>query len=81
MGKSYSSSELQDSVVSDILRPENLAMMFVGLGSNNEISGFGVIVDIGQSEIRIRTDVTGFNEVYLSNVRLEENGARRIMPV
>jgi polynucleotide 5'-hydroxyl-kinase GRC3/NOL9 len=58
------------------LKPENMARMFVGLGSNGLVTGFGIIAGIGSGKIDIQTDVAHFDRIYLSNIRL-----RRDMPL
>lgn len=52
------------------LKPENLKRMFVGLGSNGRVVGFGIITNIANGRISVQTDVDPFDSVYLSNIRL-----------
>ena len=52
------------------LEPENLKRMFVGLGSNGRVAGFGIITNIARGRISIHTEVDSFDSVYLSNIRL-----------
>jgi len=60
------------------LEPENMAGMFVGLGSGNGIEGFGVIASMTSDKLHIQTDVQAFNIVYLSNIRLNRDTAAEI---
>ena len=60
------------------LEPENLNRMFVGLGSNSLVAGFGIITGITQSSILVQTDVRSFDSVYLSNIRLGRDRADEI---
>jgi polynucleotide 5'-hydroxyl-kinase GRC3/NOL9 len=72
----------------DLLEPhikqlelENMRGMFVGLGSNDNVIGFGVIrnIDLGNSSIHIQTNIiNSFDTIYLSNIRLSGN---RIMEI
>ena len=54
--------------------------MFVGLGSNGNVVGFGVILNVnpGNSLINIQTNINSFDTIYLSNVRLSSD---RIMEI
>jgi polynucleotide 5'-kinase involved in rRNA processing len=55
--------------------------MFVGLGSNGTVIGFGVIrnVDLGNSSIHIQTNIiNSFDTIYLSNIRFSSD---RIMEI
>ncbi len=65
----FSPSELDNPPIVQ-LEPENMARMFVGLGSTGLVVGFGVIVRIGSGKIEIQTDVAHFDRIYLSNIRL-----------
>ncbi len=62
------------------LEPENMTGMFVGLGSNGTVMGFGVIknVDPNNSTIHTQTNINSFDTIYLSNIRLSSD---RIMEV
>jgi len=62
---------------SDLARPpilqmtsENMNRMFVGLGSDSMLTGFGIITDIANDRIRVQTDVDYFDRIYLSNIKL-----------
>jgi len=77
MGKLFSPSELSRPPIIQ-LEPENMKGMFVGLGSNSQVVGFGVITDITPSSVRVRTDVSSFGRVYLSNIRLGRDRAVEI---
>lgn len=52
------------------LETENMARMFVGLGTNGIVKGFGVIADIVEDKVNIQTDIDHFDRIYLSNIRL-----------
>jgi polynucleotide 5'-kinase involved in rRNA processing len=54
--------------------------MFVGLGSDGNIAGFGVIIDVNLSDgtIHTQTNINSFNTIYLSNVRFSSD---RIMEI
>lgn len=69
MDRLFSPSEMDNPPIVQ-LEPENMTRMFVGLGSNGTVAGFGIIVSIGSGKIDIQTDVAHFDRIYLSNVRL-----------
>nr|AFK24960.1 hypothetical protein Josef01_19c08_17 [uncultured archaeon] len=77
MGRLFSPSELRIPPIVQ-LEPENMKGMFVGLGLNSQVVGFGIITDITPSSIYIRTDVNSFDRVYLSNIRLGRDRAIEI---
>lgn len=60
------------------LEPENMKRMFVGLGSNDIVTGFGIVTGLTQDTIQIQTNVDNFDRVYLSNVRLSRDRAVEI---
>lgn len=49
------------------LEPKKLVGMFVGLGFQGNIVGFGIITTVSQYRISIQTTTSIFNKVYLSN--------------
>jgi polynucleotide 5'-hydroxyl-kinase GRC3/NOL9 len=55
------------------LNTENLRGMFVGLGSNGNVIGFGVIINVnlGNNIIHTQTNINSFDTIYLSDVRLD----------
>jgi polynucleotide 5'-hydroxyl-kinase GRC3/NOL9 len=55
------------------LQRGKLMRMFVGLGSNTNIIGFGIIVDVSRCRIYIKSDVFKFDEIYLSNSGISED--------
>lgn len=69
MDRLFSPSELARPPIIQ-LKPENMARMFVGLGSNNVVKGFGVIANIVNCSMSIQTKLDRFDTVYLSNIRL-----------
>ena len=75
----YSPSELFYPPIKQ-LEPENMKGMFVGLGSDGNIAGFGVIIDVNLSDgtIHTQTNINSFNTIYLSNVRFSSD---RIMEI
>jgi polynucleotide 5'-hydroxyl-kinase GRC3/NOL9 len=79
MNKVFSPSDLYHPPIKQ-LEPENMMGMFVGLGSNCNVVGFGVILNInpGNSIINIQTNINSFDTIYLSNVRLSSD---RIMEI
>ena len=62
------------------LEPDNMTGMFVGLGSNGNVMGFGIIINVNQddSNIHIQTNINSFDTIYLSNIRMSSD---RIMEV
>jgi polynucleotide 5'-hydroxyl-kinase GRC3/NOL9 len=77
MGRTFSPSELSQPPIIQ-LEPENLKRMFVGLGSNDQVVGFGIITDITPGNVYVRTDVSSFDRIYLSNIRLGRDRAVEI---
>lgn len=63
------------------LETESMGGMFVGLGSNGSVIGFGVIinVDLGNNIIHTQTNINSFDTTFLSNLRL--GGDDRIMEI
>lgn len=64
------------------LETESMRGMFVGLGSNGSVIGFGVIinVDLGNNIIHTQTNINSFDTTFLSNLRLG-GGDDRIMEI
>ena len=62
------------------LEPDNMTRMFVGLGSNGNVMGFGIIINVNQDDsiIHIQTNINSFDTIYLSNIRISSD---RIMEV
>jgi polynucleotide 5'-hydroxyl-kinase GRC3/NOL9 len=60
------------------LEPENMKRMFVGLGKDGQVVGFGLVVGIADDRIFVRTDVESFDSIYLSDIRL---GKGRIVEI
>lgn len=50
--------------------------MFVGLGSNGVIVGFGIIISVAADRgiLQLQTDIRSFDTIYLSNIRLTRDG-------
>jgi polynucleotide 5'-hydroxyl-kinase GRC3/NOL9 len=51
----------------DRIQRKKLVRMFVGLGSNRGIIGFGIIIDISRRRLFIKSDISKFDKIYLSN--------------
>lgn len=81
MNKLFSASDLIQPSIKQ-LEDENMRGMFVGLGSNRIVTGFGIIIDVNPynsgSSIHIRTNINSFDIIYLSNIRLSSD---RIMEI
>lgn len=77
MEKLFSPSELARPPIIQ-LEPENMKRMFVGLGSNGIMTGFGIVTGLTPDTIRVQTDVDYFDRVYLSNIRLSKDRAVEI---
>jgi polynucleotide 5'-hydroxyl-kinase GRC3/NOL9 len=54
------------------IRRRKLVRMFVGLGSNGNIIGFGIIVEVSRRRLYIKSDVVKFDNIYLSNSGVSE---------
>jgi hypothetical protein len=52
---------------------KKLVRMFVALGSNKNIIGFGIIEDISRHTLYIKSDVSKFDKIYLSNSAISED--------
>jgi polynucleotide 5'-hydroxyl-kinase GRC3/NOL9 len=54
------------------LETDSMRGMFVGLGSNGSVIGFGVIINVnlGHNIIHTQTNINSFDTTYLSNLRL-----------
>jgi polynucleotide 5'-hydroxyl-kinase GRC3/NOL9 len=81
MNDLFSPSELFQPPIKQ-LEQENMKGMFVGLGSNGIVMGFGVIKNVNLSNnsnsIHIQTNINSFDTIYLSNIRLSSD---RIMEI
>jgi polynucleotide 5'-hydroxyl-kinase GRC3/NOL9 len=77
MGRIFSPRHLYNPPLAQ-LDPRNIRGMFVGLGSRNNVSGFGIVTSLSFGKIRIQTGVRGFTRIYLSNVRLSRDRTREI---
>jgi polynucleotide 5'-hydroxyl-kinase GRC3/NOL9 len=83
MNKLFSPSDLIQPPIKQ-LEHENMRGMFVGLGSNGIVTGFGIITDVNpcnnssSNSIHIRTNINSFDTIYLSNIRLSSD---RIMEI
>ena len=79
MNKLFSPSNLFRPPIKQ-LEPNNMTGMFVGLGSNGNVMGFGIIINVNQydSTIHIQTNINLFDTIYLSNIRMSSD---RIMEV
>jgi polynucleotide 5'-hydroxyl-kinase GRC3/NOL9 len=52
---------------------KKLVRMFVGLGLNRNIVGFGIIMNISRHSLYVESDVSKFDKVYLSNSAISED--------
>ena len=73
----FSPSELHQPPIKQ-LEQQNLKRMFVGLGSGDRCTGFGIVTGITTSTIRVQTNVDYFDRIYLSNIRLDTRSAVEI---
>ncbi|MDQ3881887.1 MAG: hypothetical protein M3249_01845 [Thermoproteota archaeon] len=66
-------SDLFNQLPTIQLDTENLRGMFVGLGSNGNVIGFGVIINVnlGNNILHMQTNINLFDTIYLSNVKLD----------
>jgi polynucleotide 5'-hydroxyl-kinase GRC3/NOL9 len=71
----YLGTRINASQLTGIPLSDNL---FVGLGSDGNVLGFGVTEAISDNEIVIRTDLHTFDEIHLSNIRLAGEAAEQI---
>ena len=73
LNKVFPPSDLFNQPPTKQIETENLRGMFVGLGSNGNVIGFGVIisVNLGNNLIHTQTNINSFDTIYLSNVRLD----------
>ncbi|MDQ4100776.1 MAG: hypothetical protein M3115_01125, partial [Thermoproteota archaeon] len=79
MHKLFSPSDLFQPPIKQ-LEQENMKGMFVGLGLDGNVTGFGVILNVNLSDnsIHIQTNISSFDTIYLSNIRLSND---RIMEI
>lgn len=79
MNRLFSPSDLFQLPINQ-LEPDNMCGMFVGLGSNGNVTGFGVIINVNpdNSIIHTQTNINSFDTVYLSKIRLSSD---RLMEV
>jgi polynucleotide 5'-hydroxyl-kinase GRC3/NOL9 len=79
MSKLFSPSDLFQPPIKQ-LETENMTEMFVGLGLNGNVLGFGVIINVspGEGIIQIQTTINSFDTIYLSNIRLSSD---RVMEI
>jgi polynucleotide 5'-hydroxyl-kinase GRC3/NOL9 len=75
MGKLFSPSELLFQLPAMQLKQESMKRMFVGLGSNGKVAGFGIIINITPDRgiIHVQTDINPFDTIYLSNIWLSSD--------
>src|SRR5215210_4589940 len=76
MDKLFSPSELLFQLPVMQLKQESMKRLFVGLGSNGKVVGFGIIINVTPDRgiIHIQTDINPFDTIYLSNIRLSSDG-------
>jgi len=74
-GKLFSPSELLFQLPVMQLKQESMKGIFVGLGSNGKVAGFGIIINVTPDRgiIHVQTDINPFDTIYLSNIRLSSD--------
>ena len=80
-GKTYQRSRLGRNGTLYLMNSNNivhiplkkLVRMFVGLGLNRNIVGFGIIVNISKHRLYVKSNVSKFDLVYLSNSAISED--------
>lgn len=62
------------------LEQDNMKSMFVGLGSNGVLVGFGIIISVAPDRgiLHLQTDISSFDTIHLSNIRLTSDGITKI---
>jgi polynucleotide 5'-hydroxyl-kinase GRC3/NOL9 len=78
---SYLSNTLSSSDLASISTTDfdlGLRDLFVGLGLNGVVVGFGVIRNIGRDFVELQTDLHYFDAIRLSNIRLTGGEAEQI---
>ena len=55
------------------IQRRKLVRMFVGLGLDRNIIGFGIIVDVSRRRLYVKSDVLKFDKIYLSNSGISED--------
>jgi polynucleotide 5'-hydroxyl-kinase GRC3/NOL9 len=62
------------------LDQDRMNKMFVGLGSNGVLVGFGIIISVAPDRgiLHLQTDISSFDTIYLSNIRLTRDGIIKI---
>jgi hypothetical protein len=63
-GYGFSRLNKRNTLPAKLRRPEG---MFVGLGMNKEIVGFGLILNASRHELAIQSSANDFNKIHLSN--------------
>lgn len=76
LGNNLSSSDLAS--ISGTDSDPGLRDVFVGLGLNGVVVGFGVIRNIGREFVELQTDLDDFDAIRLSNIRLTGGEAEQI---
>jgi hypothetical protein len=76
LGNNLSSSDLAS--ISGTDSDPGLRDVFVGLGLNGVVVGFGVIRNIGRDFVELHTDLHDFDAIHLSNIRLSGGEAEQI---
>jgi polynucleotide 5'-hydroxyl-kinase GRC3/NOL9 len=73
-GKTFHKSELRYGILHLMnrdntvhIQQQKLVRMFVGLGLGNSVIGFGIIVNVSRHRLYIKSDVSKFDKIYLSN--------------
>src|SRR5215212_10302257 len=73
-GKTFHKSQLRYGILHLMnrnntvhIQQKKLVMMFVGLGLSNSVVGFGIIVNVSRYKLHIKSRISKFDKIYLSN--------------
>jgi polynucleotide 5'-hydroxyl-kinase GRC3/NOL9 len=76
LDKTYSFSQLP--ALNAWQQDGRLTNIFVGLGSRNEVAGFGVMEHADESVLQVRTDIKQFSTLYLSDITLPASHSKQV---
>jgi polynucleotide 5'-hydroxyl-kinase GRC3/NOL9 len=73
-GKTFHKSQLRYGILHLMnrnntvhIQQKKLVRMFVGLGLSNSVVGFGIIVNVSRYKLHIKSRISKFDKIYLSN--------------
>ena len=75
-GYGFSRLNKRNTLPAKLRRPEG---MFVGLGLNSQIVGFGLILNASRHELTIQSSVNDFNKIHLSNSGIRQKDSAGIV--